>query len=66
MKKKQKTTEQRFELAHLISVKQSPDGSKESWEQKQDSLADRLKAGDRAAAAELVDIYYKQIYWLIH
>lgn len=29
--------------------------------QKQDSLAARLRAGDRAAAAELVDSYYEQI-----
>ncbi len=65
MEKKAKSTEQRIDLAHLISVKQSPDGSQESWEQKQDSLAARLKAGKRAAAAELVDIYYKQIYWFM-
>jgi len=31
-------------------------------EKKQDSLAVRLRAGDRAAAAELVDMYYEQIY----
>jgi RNA polymerase sigma factor (sigma-70 family) len=31
-------------------------------EQRQNSLAARLRAGERAAAAELVDIYYKQIY----
>ncbi|UCE98566.1 MAG: RNA polymerase sigma factor [Planctomycetota bacterium] len=31
-------------------------------QQSQDSLAARLKAGDRAAAAELVDIYYERIY----
>ncbi len=31
-------------------------------EKRQDSLAARLRAGDRAAAAELVDIYYEQIY----
>ncbi len=30
--------------------------------EKPDSLAARLRAGDRAAAAELVDIYYEQIY----
>jgi len=34
----------------------------EYLEKKQDSLAARLKAGNRAAAAELVDIYYQQIY----
>lgn len=28
----------------------------------QNSLVDRLKAGDHAAAVELVDTYYKQIY----
>lgn len=31
-------------------------------EQKQNSLAARLKAGDRAAAAEFVELYYEQIY----
>ncbi|MFA5239844.1 MAG: RNA polymerase sigma factor [Phycisphaerae bacterium] len=31
-------------------------------EQKSNSLAARLRAGNRAAAAELVDIYYRQIY----
>ena len=31
-------------------------------EKRRDLLADRLKAGDGAAAAELVDIYYEQIY----
>lgn len=31
-------------------------------QQKRDSLAARLKAGDRQAAAELVDLYYQQIY----
>jgi len=65
MEKKAKSTEQEIELAHLISVKQGLDGSEAFWEQKQDSLAARLKAGERAAAAELVDIYYKQIYWFM-
>jgi len=31
-------------------------------EQRWNSLAARLRAGNRAGAAELVDIYYKQIY----
>ena len=31
-------------------------------EKRRDLLAGRLKAGERAAAAELVDIYYEQIY----
>jgi len=31
-------------------------------ERRQESLATRLKAGDRMAAVELVDIYYERIY----
>jgi len=31
-------------------------------QQRRDSLVARLKAGNRAAAAELVDIYYERIY----
>jgi RNA polymerase sigma-70 factor (ECF subfamily) len=31
-------------------------------EQRQNSLAARLRAGNRAAATELVDIYYQQLY----
>ena len=31
-------------------------------EKRRDSLAARLRAGNRAAAAEFVDIYYEQIY----
>jgi len=34
----------------------------ESLEKRQDSLAGRLRAGNRTAAAELVDLYYEQIY----
>jgi len=34
----------------------------ESLEKRQDWLAAELKAGNRAAAAELVDLYYEQIY----
>jgi len=65
MKKKAKSTEQELEIAHPIGVKQRSNGSKEAWERRQDSLAARLKDGNRAAAAELVDIYYKQIYWFM-
>jgi RNA polymerase sigma-70 factor (ECF subfamily) len=36
--------------------------SSDKSEQRCNSLAARLKAGNRAAAAELVDIYYEQIY----
>lgn len=34
----------------------------EHSEQRQNSLAARLRAGNRAAAAELVNIYYQQLY----
>jgi len=34
----------------------------EHTQRRRDSLAARLKAGERAAAVELVDIYYKRIY----
>jgi RNA polymerase sigma-70 factor (ECF subfamily) len=34
----------------------------ESLEKRQDSLAAQLRAGNHAAAAELVDTYYEQIY----
>jgi RNA polymerase sigma-70 factor (ECF subfamily) len=36
-----------------------------SLENRQNLLAGRLKAGDHAAAAELVDMYYEQIYWFM-
>jgi len=62
MVKKAKFTEQTAENAHLINVQQNPDRNHENQEQKQDLLASRLSSGDRAAAAELVDLYYQQIY----
>jgi len=54
-------TEQNFDSAHPI-IKLRELNSKERSEQALDSLARRLRAGDHTAAAELVDIYYKQIY----
>ena len=62
MRKKAKLTEQKVDFAHPINRQRYVNSDKESLEQKQDSLAVRITAGDRAAAAELVDIYYKQIY----
>ena len=62
MRKKAKLTEQKVGFAHPIYMQQDVNGDKESLEQRKDSLAVRIRAGDRAAAAELVDIYYKQIY----
>ena len=62
MRKKVKLTEQQAGLAHLIGEQQNFDRRKEHSDQRQDSLAERLRDGDRAAAAELVDLYYERIY----
>lgn len=51
MEKKTQSTEQKANSAHLINE-----------QQRRDSLVARLKAGDREAAGELVDLYYQQIY----
>ena len=60
--KKAKLTEQKFNLAHLTSKPWNFDRTKEHSEQRRDSLAGRLRAGDHAAAVELVDIYHEKIY----
>lgn len=60
--KKANLTEQDFDSAHPIEKLRELNNSKVHSEQRQDSLASRLRAGDRTAAAELADIYYKQIY----
>jgi len=60
--KKVKLTEQKVGLAHLSSEQQGLDRRNEHSDQRRDSLAGRLRAGDRAAAAELVDLYYERIY----
>jgi len=60
--KKANLAEQDFDSAHLINKLRELNKLKENSEQRQDSLARRLRAGDRTAASELVDIYYKQIY----
>ena len=62
MKKKEKLTEQKADLAYLTGERRNLDMEKERSNQRRDSLAARLRAGDRAAAAELVNIYYKRIY----
>jgi len=62
VKKKVKLREQEVGLAHLIRGRRDL-GRKEGYlEERRDSLAVRLKAGDRSAATEFVDIYYEQIY----
>lgn len=56
--------EQRPGLAHLISRQKNVQAEKEKQylEDRQNSLAARLRTGSHAAAAELVDIYHEQIY----
>lgn len=46
----------------FINKQQSPERMNELLAKKLDSLAAGLKDGNRAAATELVDIYYQQIY----
>ena len=60
--KKANLTEHNFDSAHPITKLRELNKTKENSEQTLDSLARRLRAGDHTAAAELVDIYYKQIY----
>lgn len=55
-------TEQDFDSAHPINKLREFNKPKVHSEQRRDSLARRLRAGELAAATELVDIYYKQIY----
>lgn len=60
--KKANLTEQKFDSAHPTEKLRELNEAKERSEQRLDSLVRRLRAGDHTAAAELVDIYYKQIY----
>jgi RNA polymerase sigma-70 factor (ECF subfamily) len=62
MEKKVKLAEQKADLAYLKNTQRNLDRDKEHYSQKRDSLASRLRAGDRAAASELVDTYHEQIY----
>jgi len=62
MEKKAKLAEQKADLTHLKNKQRNIDSDKEYLSQRRDSLAARLRSGDRAAAAELVDEYYQQIY----
>jgi len=62
VKKKAKLTEQKAGFAHHIGEERSAGRRKEHLEERRDSLAAGLRAGNRAAAAELVDIYYERIY----
>ncbi len=63
MEKIPKFREQQADSAHLINGQQVPERRDSRLEKRRDILAEQLKDGSREAAAELVDIYYKRIYW---
>ena len=62
MEKKVNSAKQKAYFAHLKDERRNCETIEDDLERTRDSLAARLKAGNRAAAVELVDIYYKQIY----
>jgi RNA polymerase sigma-70 factor (ECF subfamily) len=62
MEKKVELAEQNADLAYLKDMQQNLGRDKQLDSRKRDSLATRLKTGDRTAAAELVDEFYEKIY----
>jgi RNA polymerase sigma-70 factor (ECF subfamily) len=62
MEKKVNLAEQEADLGYLKSTQRNLDEDMEQHRDKRDSLAERLRTGDRSAAAERVDAYYEQIY----
>ena len=69
VKEKKKFTEQNPDFAHPVKKRQPADRKddldehlRQTQDESRDSLVFRLKQGNRAAATELVDIYYEQIY----
>ena len=62
MDEKPKLAEQKPGLTYPITEQRDFGGSGASARQGQYPLSARLRAGDRAAAAELVDAYYEPIY----
>ena len=60
MKKGADLTEQKADSSYPISERGRPGTYEVHPDQKPHSLVARLRAGDRAAAAELVDEYYRQ------
>ncbi|MFH1716668.1 MAG: RNA polymerase sigma factor [Planctomycetota bacterium] len=62
MKKEAKLTEQKLDPAYLKDIQAKPGAREVPPDQKRDSLVARLRTGNRAAAAELVDQYHEQIY----
>lgn len=62
MAKKLKSPEHKAESAHLVIKRQSIDTKDDHLEDRQNLLAARLRDGDRIAAAELVEMYYEQVF----
>ena len=62
MGKSAKSAEQIGNYAHPINEQQKPESIQRYSPPQRDSLASRLRTGDHKAAAELVDLYYEQIY----
>ncbi|MHC4546836.1 MAG: RNA polymerase sigma factor [Planctomycetota bacterium] len=62
MVKKSKFTKQMAGFAHPTSGQGDANRREKYLEESRDSLATRLKAGDREAAGEFVDMYHEQIY----
>ena len=62
MEKKAESTEQNPNPAYPKKERRNLGDSDRELHQRRDSLAARLKSGDRTAAAELVETYYEQIY----
>ena len=67
VKKKENFTEQNPDFAHPVDREQDrkddlDEHLRQTQDESRDSLVFRLKQGNRAAATELVDVYYEQIY----
>ena len=62
MKKNAKFTEQKAGSAHLKDGCQNSNRTDTYLKKRQELLVARLKTGEHAAATELVDMYYEQIY----
>lgn len=57
-----KLAEHKGDSAHLVDEQQTTNSKEGHLNEKQDALAARLRTGDRVAAAELVELYYRRIY----
>ena len=62
MKKEAKLTEQQLDQTYLKGKQAEPEANEVRPDQKRDSLVARLRKGNGAAAAELVDEYHEKIY----